>query len=221
MRAPPIETAVVATVPPLVLALVVTPALLLVPAVVTIGPFLAHLGVLVAFAVLVTTRIAPGTDTGWFAWRLPSPFLRLLAAGAGAVALVTGAVALVTLASAAALRMAPSAQFLQLLSALDIAWSAAALMLGVRHLLGRGAALAAGVALGAMCVWSIATYLNAVGLASDGGWIVDGAALARYVLPFDVAAAVVAAGALLGGVRRQARSGGSGRTVTEQASPQS
>jgi hypothetical protein len=59
----------------------------------------------------------------------------------------------------------------------------------------------AGVIVGVVCVWSIWKYLTVVGFAQDGGWLVDSAALFRHVLPYDMAAAVVAILALVSGAR--------------------
>jgi hypothetical protein len=129
------------------------------------------------------------------------------------IALATGVVALVTLASSAALGYQPSLQFLQLLSALDIAWATAGLMLGVRLLAGDRGALAAGLVLAVICIWSIWRYLDVVGFAGNGGWLVSGPDLWRYVLPYDMAAAVMAIGALVIGLRTT--------QPTEQRNPQS
>ncbi len=117
------------------------------------------------------------------------------------MAVTTGLVGLVTLASSAALGYAPSLQFLQLLSALDIAWAAAALVLGVRWLLGDGWAAVAGSLLAVVCIWSIWRYLDVVGFGPAGGWIASSDELWRYVLPFDIAAAIIALGALVAGLR--------------------
>ncbi|MCL1599593.1 MAG: hypothetical protein M3094_10435, partial [Actinomycetia bacterium] len=121
---------------------------------------------------------------------------------------------LVTLASSAALRFDPSTQFLQLLSALDIAWAGAALAIGVYRAASRSWAIAAAGVLGVVCVWSIWSYLFAVGFGANGSWIVSGSDLMRYVLPFDVAAATMAVVAFLFGVRARLH-------ATEQPSPQS
>ena len=107
------------------------------------------------------------------------------------VLLVTGLVGLVTLASSAALRYPPSLQFLQLLSALDIAWVVAGTMLALRSLWGNLVSLAGGVMMSVICVVSIALYLAEVGLTADSEWLVDGGQMLRLVLPFDVAAAVI------------------------------
>lgn len=165
-----------------------------------------HLSALVVFGLAMAFDLAPLADEeGWFQGS-PWPALgKRVAAGASVVALVTGVVALVTLASSAALRLAPSLQFLQLLSSLDIAWAGAALIVGVRRMLGRPAALVGGTVLGVVCVWAIWRYLAEVGFTPQGGWIVSGPALWRYVLPYDVGAALVAAAVLVAGARRPAR----------------
>ncbi len=216
--------AVVAGVPFLAGGVVVSAGLLVVPWPTTVTVFLAHLAVLVGFALVVSMRLSGFASADWFPWAGWSPFAAALAAGVGVVFLVTGSTALVTLASAAALRMPPSTQFLQLLSALDIAWAMSALIVGLGHLGGRGLAVGGGLLLGAACVWSIGTYLSAVGLGPDGSWIVDGDALFRYVIPFDVMAAFAGSTALIAGAWRSSRQelgGDGGRAANEQASPQS
>ena len=153
-----------------------------------------HLSFIVGSATALTRRLAALLDEEFFVGLRRSWF----ASAASIVALVTGHAALVTLASSAALRYDPSLQFLQLLSALDVAWSAAALGLGVRGLTSsdRLGTIAA-VILDAICVLSIWNYLRVVGFDVDGGWLVDRSELLTLVIPFDVAAAVMAIGALL------------------------
>jgi hypothetical protein len=160
-----------------------------------------HLGAVVAFGLGVGLDLARYSDTLWFVETNASQFWRRFGALATIVALTTGVVALVTLASSAALGYEPSLQFLQLLSALDIAWATAGLMLGVRAMTGDRWALFTGLMLAIVCIWSIWRYLDVVGFAADGGWLVSGADLWRYVLPFDIAAAVMAITALVLGVR--------------------
>ena len=172
-----------------------------------------HLGVVVAFGLGVGWDLGRFTDGPWFTGMGGSWFWRRFGAMASIIALTTGVVALVTLASSAALGYQPSLQFLQLLSALDIAWATTGLMLGVRLRTGDRWALVAGLILAVICVWSIWRYLDVVGFAADGGWLVSGPDLWRYVLPFDMAAAVMAIGALILGLR--------GTQPTEQRSPQS
>lgn len=139
---------------------------------------------------------------------------RCFGAAAALVALATGVVALVTLASSAALRYDVSLQFLQLLSALDIAWAAAGLGIGGMWRWGPGRALVAVGALIAVCVWSIARYLQVVGFGPSGEWVVEGGALMRHVLPYDMAAALAAIVVLVAGARRRAQ-------ATRQPSAQS
>lgn len=163
-----------------------------------------HLSGVVALAVGAALALAPIADEpGWFAPLAPA--WRPLASAAVVVALVAGMAGLVALASGAALRLEPSLQFLQVLGALDIAWAAAALVVGVRRGWGTAPAVTAGAVLGAACVGVIWNYLRTVGFTAGGGWVVDGAALWRLVLPADMAAAVLAGAALLVGTRRGQR----------------
>ena len=160
---------------------------------------ITHLSIVVVSATALGWRLHAAVDEGFF------PALRRpwLASAAAIVALVTGYAALVTLASSAALRYDPSLQFLQLLSALDVAWSAAALGLGVRVLArSNRVGLAAAIGLDVICVFSIWNYLRVVGFDADGGWVVDRSQLLTLVIPFDVAAAIMAIGALLLAQRR-------------------
>jgi hypothetical protein len=172
-----------------------------------------HLGAIVAFGLGVAFDLAQFTDGSWFVGMGSSWFRRRWGALASIIALTTGVVALVTLASSAALGYQPSLQFLQLLSALDIAWATAGLMFGVRLMAGDRWAFLAGLILAVVCIWSIWRYLDVVGFAANGGWLVSGSDLWRYVLPFDMAAAVMAIGALVIGLRAT--------QPTEQRNPQS
>ena len=209
----PMERAVLATVPFLAIGLVASVPLLLIrwsPPPFTI--VIVHLAALVLLGLVAVIRLAPLAGNDWFKGQSWSPFWRLAASGISVVFLVTGMVGLVTMASSAALRYPPSLQFLQLLSALDIAWAGAALVIGVYRAWRLPAAVTAGTVLAIICVWSIWRYLDIVGFGPVGEWIVDSAALAKYVLPFDVAAAIMAVVAFVFGTRRQAM---------EQARPQS
>jgi len=172
-----------------------------------------HLGAVVAFGLGVALDLARFSDGPWFVGMGGSWFRHRFGAVASIVALTTGVVALVTIASSAALAYQPSLQFLQLLSALDIAWATAGLMIGVRLMAGDRWALLAGLVLAVICIWSIWRYLDVVGFAADGGWLVSSPDLWRYVLPFDIAAAVMAIGAVVAGLRST--------QPTEQRSPQS
>ncbi len=129
---------------------------------------MVHLSALVAFGLVVVADLTRLVDDSWFAWLGATG--RCISSGAAVVALTVGVVALVTLPTSAALRFDPSLQFLQLLSALDIAWAAGATLVGVGWLATRRWGYAAGAVVGVICVWSIWAYLNAVGFASDGGW---------------------------------------------------
>lgn len=184
-------------------ALALAPLLLFVPSQPDpLGIFTVQLLALVALGVGVTIRIAPLADGGWFRDTQWTDALRRFGGVVVLVVIATGVVALVTLATAAALRFDPSLQFLQLLSALDIAWAAAALYLGVRWWRGVRAARLAAVTLAALCLVSVWNYLRVVGFGPDGEWVVDGGQLLRLVLPFDMAAAVMAVGSVVVGLRR-------------------
>ena len=208
------ERAVLAAVPFLLVGLALSLPLLLVPGPVTITMVIVHLAGLVVLGLVAAWRLAPLAGGDWFLGSGWSSFWRLAASGVAVVFLVTGMVGLVTLASSAALRFPPSMQFLQLLSALDIAWAGTALIVGTWRLWGGRAAIVAAVVLGFVCVWAIWSYLDAVGIGPSGEWIVDVAALNRHVLPFDVIAAVAAVVMFVLGTRRAAQ-------AMEQASPQS
>ncbi|MEN8238646.1 MAG: hypothetical protein ABFR53_05520 [Actinomycetota bacterium] len=212
---PPIERALLRVIPFLVGGLVASLPLLLV----TTGDsplswFIAQLVVLVAIGHAMTISLLNLGDEPWFEAMSWGPAPRSIASGAGLVVLVTGTVGLITLASSAALGFDPSLQFLQLLSALDIAWAGATLTIGVYRASSRAWAVASGAVLGVVCVWSIWNYLSIVGFGPGGSWILSGADLARYVIPFDIAAAVMAIAFFLIGVRSQVQ-------ATEHPSPQS
>lgn len=199
-----IERAIGRSVRWLIAGLLVAPLLLAVTTPHGSTPWiLFHLAVLVVYGLALTMSLAEELDTPWF--RELRPKASLSASAVSLVVLATGAVALVTLASSAALRLDPSMQFLQLLSALDIAWAAGATAIGARLAGGPLAGWAAGGAIAAVCVWSMAAYLNAVGYTTAGGWLVDGDAMWRYILPYDMAAAVIAVTTLTFGVRSRAK----------------
>jgi hypothetical protein len=164
---------------------------------------LIQLGIVVLAGLWVAVALTARLDEPWY--QAASPWAERMGAAATVVVLATGAVALTTLGSSAAMRYEPSLQFLQLLSALDIAWVTAAIAIGVTWLRGRRYGVAAGLMMAAICVWSIWTYLDAVGFGPGGSWKVDGAALLRYVLPYDVASAVMAITAVVLGARKQIR----------------
>lgn len=201
--ASPLEEAVVRGFPWLVAGLLASVLLLLVPADVDLtARFLVHLAVLTILAVIVSARIAPTFDAYWYASLDLTPVWRRLAGGVSLVVVATGLVGLVTLASSAAMRYLPSAQFLQLLSALDIAWVVAATLIGSRRLWGGTAGIVAGSVIGVFCVASIANYLRVVGFTAAGDWVVDGGELLRLVIPSDMVAAAVAISILVVAARR-------------------
>ncbi len=162
----------------------------------------AHLAVLVVFSIGLAFHLAPLGDEPWFAGLEMGEEGRRALTWVSIIVMVTGATGLVTLATSAALRFDPSLQFLQMLSSLDIAWVTAALMLGLRRRIGPRAAAIGAIMLGVVCVWSIWRYLDIVGFTVDGGWLLDASQLNRLVLPYDMAAAVIAITAFSIGVRR-------------------
>lgn len=157
-----------------------------------LGIFIAQLVALVLLALVLAHRLAPLSTATWFVGASWRTIVNVTASGVGLIVLVTGTVGLVTIASSAALRFDPSLQFLQLLSALDIAWVVAAISVGAYRTWTPGVAVGLSATVGIICVWSIWRYLHAVGFGSNGEWIVSGPDLARYVLPFDVVAALMA-----------------------------
>ncbi len=161
----------------------------------------AQLAAVVALGLAAAVALAPLADApGWYA--SAPPLWRRLGAAATVVAIVTGMTGLVALASAAALRLDPSLQFLLVISALDVSWAVAAVVIGGRRGWGTPAAVVGGAALAAGCVAALWWYLDAVGFTPAGGWVVDGGELVRRVLPFDAAAAVAALVVLVAGTRR-------------------
>lgn len=201
----PLERGLATSLRWLVGALAVAPLLLLIPKPADDGARLVlvigHLGLLVAFGIALVVRLSPLVDDEWFEGA--SPRATRWGATAAVVALDTGTVALLTLATSAALRYPPSLQFLQLLSALDIAWAGAALYLGVRMLRAERVAFGTTTVLGVVCVWSIWNYLRVVGFDAKGGWLLNGVELSRLVLPFDTMAALLAISAVTVGIRRR------------------
>ena len=161
-----------------------------------------HLVLLVAFSIGLTFHLAPLADEPWFGGLNTSDEVRRALTWVSVIVMVAGATGLVTLATSAALRYDPSLQFLQMLSSLDIAWAAAALTLGLRRRFGSSAAMSGAAVLGVVCVWSIWRYLDTVGFADDGGWLLQASQLNRLVLPYDMGAALLAIVAFSMGVKR-------------------
>jgi hypothetical protein len=203
---PPLEHALLVTLRFLVVSLAFTLVLLAVPPIDSsrlLLAVLAHLSLVVAVGLALAALVVRRSDERWFVGG--SALSERIATATTIVVLVTGFVALVTLASSAALRLEPSLQFLQLLSALDIAWVTTATMVGYGWWMGRRTGVVASLVVAVVCIWSIWAYLDAVGFTDEGGWLVDGAALWRYVLPFDIMAAVIGVtGILVGSSRRPA-----------------
>lgn len=162
-----------------------------------------HLTLLVAFGTALAFRLASLSSDGWF--RRPQERANDLLTAIWIIVLTSGVVGLVTLVTSAALRYDPSLQFLQALSSLDIAWAAAAIVVGLGWWRGRRVAVLGAVALIIVCVWSIWRYLDIVGFGPNGSWIVDADRLFELVIPYDMGAALAALTALGTGLRsRQA-----------------
>jgi len=212
---PPIERALLRTVPWLIVGLIASlPLLVISPSQTPLSLFTFQLVLLVVFSLLLTFALMSYGDEAWFVGTGWGPWLRSIASGVALVVLVTGTVGLITLASSAAIGFDPSLQYLQLLSALDIAWVVAAVVVGVYRATARSLAVVAGSFVGIICIWSIWNYLNIVGFGPGGAWIGFGPDLIRYVIPADVISALIAVGLFLFGVRAQVHE-------TEQPSPQS
>lgn len=170
---------------------------------------LVHLTVLQIATFWLVLELAPLTDQPWFvptkrAW---------LASAASLIAAVVGFSALLTLATTATGRYAPSLQFLQLLSSLDIAWVVAAIYIGARELWGSRIGLILGSLTLLACVGSITLYLQTVGFTETGGWLVDVDAMFRIVISADTVAALLSLTILFTAARSVQR--------TEQARPHS
>lgn len=194
----PFERAVLISFPWLIAGLLLSIPLLLLPASSDRRwDLLIHLSLLVIFSLGLTWRLAPLRGERWFRSRNWTEARLHLTGTTVMIVIVTGVTALVTLASAAALRFEPSLQFLQLLSALDIAWVVAGTTLAVGSLWGRVPAIVAGVMMSIICVTSIALYLAEVGLDDQQGWLVDSEQMLRLVIPFDVMAAAITVGLTL------------------------
>jgi hypothetical protein len=211
----PIERALLATVPWLVGGLILSLPLLIV----NVGgdpliAFTVQLTVLVGFGLVLANVVAHLGTADWFRGASWSIGVRLITGGIGLVVLVTGTVGLVALASSAALRYDPSTQFLQLISALDIAWVGTAITIGAYRAWGRRWAVVGGAAIGVVCVWSIWNYLGHVGFGPGGEWIVSAPDLMRFVLPYDMIAAIVSVSIFIVGARATTH-------ATEQPNPQS
>jgi len=175
--------------------------LLVLPADDLLATTIVHLGLLVALLYMLADRLLPSIDPLWFG-RAGSPGMRQFGTAAALTSLVTGFIALVTLATSAGLRLQPSLQFLQLLSAMDIAWVVTGSMIGFTWLAGRTAGRLAGAVIGIMCVGAQWRYLEVVGFTADGGWLLSAADLNRLVLPFDTMAALVTLGSVFIAIRR-------------------
>ena len=205
--APPaasLEVAIVAAFPFLIDALGIAVLGLLVPDTVGVAwVFGVQLALLSLFAVFIAYRLLEHSDQFWFAGSRLSPAQRAAGTALSLVVVVTGTVALVTLASSAALRYQPSTQFFQLLSALDIAWAASAVMVAAYWLWGRRPAVIGGLTVVAVCIWAVGNYITVVGFGPGGGWRVRGRSLFELVIVYDMAVAIIAIGLLVYAVKRK------------------
>ncbi len=208
MQKTSLESSLVAALPWLIAGLALAPlGLLFPPSSDRRWDLIVHLSLLVVFLFALALRLAPATDRPWYGSSGWTVGRRWFATAVSFIVIVTGVTALVTLASSAALRFEASLQFLQLLSALDIAWVVAGTMLAVRWIWGSAASVLAGAMMATICVASIALYVAEVGLDPNGGWLVDGDALLRLVLPFDVAAPIITIALTLLAIRRRSADG--------------
>jgi hypothetical protein len=126
----------------------------------------------------------------------------------------------VAVATAAALRFAPSLQYLQVLAALHLSMVASAFVLGARRRFGPFAAAAGAAVLVAAGVWTAWRYIGTVGFTPAGGWAVDGARIRSIVLPYLLGSAAAAAATFaagIGGGRR--RSGPDGPALPSDPGP--
>lgn len=187
-------------------ALLPTPLLLAVPAPGTdheglLAASTAHLATSMGLALMLSLWVVWPTFRGWTNERLWFAGLReparFFATAVVHVAAVGGVTLLVALAWAAALRLQPSLQYLQLISVLDVVWGVVALTAALGFLsrslptpVGRSATAGVVSLFVAYCQWPLWRYLANVGFTPDGGWKVDGGAMWRYILPFDMVAAL-------------------------------
>lgn len=192
-----IESALIQSAKVAGIGIVVSSVGLLIPTDQLLLVFILQLSLLVGISIWLTFRLRACSSVMWFSVG-PIRWQRW-ATAAALVSFVTGAIALITLASSGALRLAPSLQFLQLLSALDIAWAVSALFIGLRWKFGTRVAVAGATVLGVLCIYSIWNYLTIFGFGPDGAWLLNGAGLVKYVLPGDIAAAVLALSVLTWG----------------------
>ncbi|NNL47294.1 MAG: hypothetical protein HKO76_02910 [Acidimicrobiia bacterium] len=166
-----------------------------------------QLGLIALWGVALSARLVSGvasSDHLWFPTLSASA--RRLSTAVGMIGLSTFGTMLVTLASSAALRWHPSTQFLQLISTADIAWVVAGVMVGLAMRTAKRVWLPTGIAVAAICTWSMYRYLSAVGFGPEGEWIVRATELWRLIIPFDIAAAAMALVAVWYGIRARTAS---------------
>lgn len=169
---------------------------------------MAHLTALVLYAgVHAWSQWDLLHQPGWFASL--TPVRRRLWSLVAVVVLTTAVGGLVALPTVAAARYDVSMQYLQILSAIDIAWVVGGSLLGARRLGGRIAGVGAWAIMTVLCIASIWRYLDVVGFTETGGWLVDGDAMLRIVITADAMGALIAislmvAGSIVDGRRRAA-----------------
>jgi hypothetical protein len=174
--------------------------------------FLIHLTLIIAFSLGLVFHLAPLVDEAWFGGLEMGEQGRRALTWIVAMTAVSGAAGGVSLATGAAIRYAPSLQFLLSLSALGITWVVAAAVLGARRRFGATAAVAVGLAMAAIAVGSLWRYFDDVGFSDGGGWLLDGAALLRLAVLAWVALAVAAVTLLSMGIRSSGDASDSLRT---------
>lgn len=201
-----LEAAVLDAFPFLIDALGISALGLLVPSSLSVRwRVMVQLILISLFGIYLAFRLLKRLEPVWFESATITATQRVLGTALGVVIIVTGSVGLVTLASSAALRLRPPTQFLQLLSALDIAWAASTVMVAAYWLWNRvRVALVGGAFVLVMCTWAMARYIDEAALGPSGAWRLSAAELWEYVLPYDIAIAVVAVGLLILAVRRRA-----------------
>lgn len=161
-----------------------------------------HLSLIVLFGMALAFHLAPLGDEPWFSGLDIGESTRTVLTWVVVAALVAAASGVAAVATAAALRYTASLQYLVLLSVLGIVMTLTLTVLGTRRGWGGSVALWSAMTVGVIGVWAIWRYLDSVGIGADGGWAVDGAAVMRLVVPFDLVRWAIAFTAVSIGRRR-------------------
>jgi hypothetical protein len=159
--------------------------------------FTVHLSAMLALVLTAALALVPLTSSKWFQNSGLPEVGRLMASGASLTILLAAGIAAVSIASSAALGYRPSLSYLQLLASADAGMATAGTSVGLAWAFGPAVATLGGASVAAVCVWSIWRYLDVVGFEANGGWKVDKQALWRYVYPYDVAALMLVASAIV------------------------